>query len=185
MAKKRRATSSESPAASRHIDQKSEGIERSAELTSLRNFATWALFFAAALVAYWPALRGSPLWDDTSHITRPDLQSVQGLWRIWFDLGATQQYYPLLHSFFWVEHLFWGDAVLLQPKIEEPWTSTILEWHKIGEDLVTGQRSNNSPGRQTLFAANRRFLAANAATPFRGMLFHANNTTKTTIHEQF
>jgi tetratricopeptide (TPR) repeat protein len=34
------------------------------------------------------------------------------LWRIWFDLGATQQYYPLLHSAFWVEHGLWGDAVL-------------------------------------------------------------------------
>jgi protein O-mannosyl-transferase len=39
-------------------------------------------------------------------------QSLSGLWRIWFDLGATQQYYPLLHSLFWVEHRLWGDAVL-------------------------------------------------------------------------
>ncbi len=28
-----------------------------------------------------------------------------------FDLGATQQYYPLLHSAFWLEHRLWGDAV--------------------------------------------------------------------------
>ena len=46
------------------------------------------------------------------HVTRPDLQSLHGLWRIWFDLGATQQYYPLLHSAFWIEHHLWGDAVL-------------------------------------------------------------------------
>jgi tetratricopeptide (TPR) repeat protein len=26
--------------------------------------------------------------------------------------GATQQYYPLLHSAFWVEHKLWGDSVL-------------------------------------------------------------------------
>src|SRR6202007_2259365 len=39
------------------------------------------------------------------------LQSLHGLWRIWFDLGATQQYYPLLHSAFWLEHRIWGDAV--------------------------------------------------------------------------
>jgi tetratricopeptide (TPR) repeat protein len=37
---------------------------------------------------------------------------LQGLWRIWFELGATQQYYPLLHSAFWLEHRIWGDAVL-------------------------------------------------------------------------
>jgi tetratricopeptide (TPR) repeat protein len=59
-----------------------------------------------------PALRGSLLWDDASHVTRLDLQSLHGLWRIWFDLGATQQYYPLLHTAFWLEHRLWGDAVL-------------------------------------------------------------------------
>src|SRR6059036_2878010 len=70
------------------------------------------LLFAATLIAYWPALHGGMLWDDQSHITRPELQSTRGLWRIWFDLGATQQYYPLLHSAFWVEHTLWGDAVV-------------------------------------------------------------------------
>ena len=34
------------------------------------------------------------------------------MYRIWFELGATQQYYPLLHSAFWVEHNLWGDATL-------------------------------------------------------------------------
>ncbi|MGA2696036.1 MAG: tetratricopeptide repeat protein [Terriglobales bacterium] len=39
-------------------------------------------------------------------------QSFHGLWRIWFELGATQQYYPLLHTAFWIEHRLWGDAVV-------------------------------------------------------------------------
>ena len=43
---------------------------------------------------------------------RLDLRSLQGLWRIWFDLGATQQYYPLLHTAFWIEHSLWADSVL-------------------------------------------------------------------------
>jgi tetratricopeptide (TPR) repeat protein len=34
------------------------------------------------------------------------------LGRIWFQIGATQQYYPVLHSAFWLEHRLWGDAVL-------------------------------------------------------------------------
>ncbi|HLN02641.1 MAG TPA: tetratricopeptide repeat protein [Bryobacteraceae bacterium] len=72
----------------------------------------WVAIFAAVLAAYWPALRGSLLWDDTSHVTAPFLQSLHGLWRIWFWLGTTQQYYPLLHSAFWLEHRLWGDAVL-------------------------------------------------------------------------
>ncbi len=66
-----------------------------------KDFAPWAMIFAATLVAYLPALQGSPLWDDDGHLTKPALQSVHGLWRIWFELGATQQYYPLLHSAFW------------------------------------------------------------------------------------
>jgi len=77
--------------------------------------ASWplsAFIFAAVLAAYWPALRGGLLWDDPAHITAPALQSLDGLWRIWFSLGATQQYYPLLHSAFWIEHRLWGDAVI-------------------------------------------------------------------------
>jgi len=71
-----------------------------------------ALFLAAVLPAYLPAFRGGLLWDDDAHVTRPALRSIHGLWRIWFDVGATQQYYPLLHSAFWIEHRLWGDSVL-------------------------------------------------------------------------
>ena len=63
------------------------------------------------LIAYLPALNGKLIWDDDAHVTKPALQSLEGLWRIWFQLGATQQYYPLLHSAFWIEHRLWGDAV--------------------------------------------------------------------------
>jgi len=67
---------------------------------------------AAVLLAYLPALRGGFLWDDDAHVTAPALRSLHGLWRIWSEPGATQQYYPLLHSAFWVEHRLWGDSVL-------------------------------------------------------------------------
>jgi protein O-mannosyl-transferase len=70
------------------------------------------LIFCASLFAYVPALHGGFIWDDLSHITKPELRSLHGLWRIWFDLGATQQYYPLLHSAFWLEYKLWGDSVL-------------------------------------------------------------------------
>ena len=73
--------------------------------------ALCAMIFCATLAAYFPALRGGLLWDDRSHLTKSGLQSFHGLWRIWFELGATQQYYPLLHSAFWLEHRMWGDAV--------------------------------------------------------------------------
>src|SRR5580700_10074746 len=70
----------------------------------------WLMIFCATLAAYLPALQGGLLWDDSSHLTKPGLQSFHGLWRIWFEVGATQQYYPLLHSAFWLEHRIWGDA---------------------------------------------------------------------------
>lgn len=38
------------------------------------------------------------------------MRSFAGLARIWFEPGATQQYYPLLHSAFWFEYQLWGDA---------------------------------------------------------------------------
>ncbi len=65
---------------------------------------------ALLLVCYWPALRGGMVWDDAAHVTSPELQSRAGLARIWSDVHATQQFYPVLHSAFWVEHRLWGDA---------------------------------------------------------------------------
>jgi Flp pilus assembly protein TadD len=70
------------------------------------------LFILAVLACYLPSLQGKFLWDDSGHVTRPDLQSLAGLGRIWFEPGATQQYYPLLHTAFWLEHRLWGESVL-------------------------------------------------------------------------
>ncbi len=83
----------------------------SSRTITVRDIGLGALLFCAVLIAYLPALHGGLVWDDDAHLTRPDMQSLHGLWRIWFDLGSTQQYYPLLHSAFWIEHLLWGDAV--------------------------------------------------------------------------
>jgi tetratricopeptide (TPR) repeat protein len=55
-------------------------------------------------------LRAGFIWDDDGHVTRPALQGLSGLGRIWTQLGATQQYYPVLHTAFWLEHRAWGDA---------------------------------------------------------------------------
>jgi tetratricopeptide (TPR) repeat protein len=78
-------------------------------------FRPWqegALLLVLALCCYWPALRGGLVWDDQAHVTRRELQPLAGLARIWYDLRATQQYYPVLHSAFWLEHRIWGDATL-------------------------------------------------------------------------
>src|SRR5262245_15716415 len=75
----------------------------------------WAfglLLFSVTLAAYYPAWHGGVLWDDDAHLTKPALQSLDGLRQIWFDVGATQQYYPVTHSAFWLMHRLWGDDTL-------------------------------------------------------------------------
>ncbi len=86
-------------------------MDRAPRLSGYRNIAAALLILCAILIAYAPAMSGGLVWDDDAHVTRPELQSAHGLWRIWFDVGATQQYYPLLHSAFWLEHRLWGDDV--------------------------------------------------------------------------
>lgn len=100
MAKKSRATVKQTPAA---VAKRPN--------TRIWDIGLAVLLLVATLAAYSPALNGGFLWDDEAHVTKPELRDLHGLWRIWFDLGATQQYYPLLHSAFWIEHQLWGDSV--------------------------------------------------------------------------
>jgi protein O-mannosyl-transferase len=76
------------------------------------NWLALLVILATALVAYLPVWHAGFIWDDDGHITRTDLRPLSGLWRIWFEPGATQQFYPLLHSAFWIEHRLWGDDPL-------------------------------------------------------------------------
>lgn len=64
----------------------------------------------AVVVAYLPAVHGGFIWNDAEYVTAPHLRSWDGLLRIWTEVGATEQYYPLLHSAFWVQHQLWGDV---------------------------------------------------------------------------
>jgi len=62
------------------------------------------------LMAYNPAWHGQLLWDDDNCSTPPELRSVEGLRRIWFQPRATAQYYPLLYTSYWVQQRLWGDS---------------------------------------------------------------------------
>jgi protein O-mannosyl-transferase len=79
---------------------------------TVRNAWLVLVVFAATVLAYVPALKGGFIWNDSDYVTAPELQSGVGFWRIWFELGATEQYYPFLHSAFWLEHKLWGDAAI-------------------------------------------------------------------------
>ena len=81
-------------------------------LSSNRDWFFALLLVVVTMLVYQPAWNGKPVWDDDAHLTKPELVSLNGLARIWTEVGATQQYYPLSHSAFWMEHRLWGDGVL-------------------------------------------------------------------------
>ena len=73
----------------------------------------WGLLLAAAtFLAYQPVWNGQPVWDDELHITPLELRSIEGLANIWIHPRGTVQYFPLVHSVFWVEANCWGDWTL-------------------------------------------------------------------------
>jgi tetratricopeptide (TPR) repeat protein len=88
-----------------------------------------AVVLLLTVIVYFPVRNGGVLWDDDSNLTRPELRSLGGLYRIWFDPAATSQYYPLVNTAFWLEHKLWGDAVLGYHLVS-------LFWHMLAVLLV-------------------------------------------------
>lgn len=74
--------------------------------------AAWrsaAAVFLLAVIVYLPALRADFIWDDDDYVTENEtLRDGRGLRRIWFEIGAVPQYYPLVHTTFWLEYRLWG-----------------------------------------------------------------------------
>ena len=67
------------------------------------------LIVLMAVVAHCSSLGGGFVWDDDAYVTENQtLRTTDGLRRIWFEVGATDQYYPLVYSTFWVEYQLWG-----------------------------------------------------------------------------
>lgn len=90
-------------------------------------------------LCYAPAIGDGFIWDDDFHVTdNPELRSLSGLARIWFRPSATPQYYPLVHTVFWLEYHIWGfwapgfHAVNLALHL----ASTILLWRLLGRLAV-------------------------------------------------
>ena len=67
------------------------------------------LIVLLVVLAYLPALHGGFIWDDDAYVTHnPTLHDGEGLRQIWFKVGAVPQYYPLVHTTFWLEYHLWG-----------------------------------------------------------------------------
>jgi len=64
----------------------------------------------ATVAAYWPAFHAGFVWDDDAHVVAgSEFASADGLRRIWLEPGATQQYYPVVYTSFWLEQFVWGS----------------------------------------------------------------------------
>lgn len=96
---------------------------------------------ALVVVTYWGCLSGEFLWDDDSNIVKSvPVRTLDGLRRIWFEPGATQQYYPVTHTSFWLDYQLWGlrttpyhvENVLLHA------LSAVLLWYGLKRLKVKG-----------------------------------------------
>ena len=70
----------------------------------------WGLaivMLALAAYARTPSCRF--IWDDDHYVEQNGtLRTLDGLRRIWLEPGAVPQYYPLVHTTFWLEYHAWG-----------------------------------------------------------------------------
>jgi len=62
-----------------------------------------------ALAAHGRSVTNGFIWDDDYYVTyNGALHTLRGLWHIWSDPSATPQYYPLVHTTYWLEYHLWG-----------------------------------------------------------------------------
>jgi protein O-mannosyl-transferase len=74
-----------------------------------KSLAAGLLILGLTVAAYLPVLRCGFIWDDNDYVTENQtLHDLHGLYRIWFEPGAVPQYYPLVHTTFWLEYHAWG-----------------------------------------------------------------------------
>lgn len=64
---------------------------------------------ALVVAVYLPTLSNGFVWDDDDYVQKnATLRSLAGLVDVWTRLGAVPQYYPLVHTTFWIEYHLWG-----------------------------------------------------------------------------
>jgi tetratricopeptide (TPR) repeat protein len=77
---------------------------------SKRDWFFCLILAVITLLAYQPAWHGGLLWDDDAHVGAPELRTLDGLRRIWLVPRTTQQFYPVLHTSFWLQQRLLGDS---------------------------------------------------------------------------
>jgi len=87
-------------------------VDATSTKTARRTLLLAASVVAATFLTYFPSLQGELIWNDLDYVTKPALRSLAGLQSIWLQPGATEQYYPLLHSAFWLQFRLWSEQPL-------------------------------------------------------------------------
>ena len=96
-----------------------------------RAFLAGLLLGLLPVVVYAPVLWAGFIWDDNVYVTgNATLRSLPGLRDIWFVPRSIPQYYPLVHTTFWVEYQLWGlwPAGYHAVNVALHATSAILLW---------------------------------------------------------
>jgi tetratricopeptide (TPR) repeat protein len=76
----------------------------------LSPLAAAGLIAAAAMLCYARSLWCGWIWDDDFYVwNNPALKTPGGIFDIWFRPLSIPQYYPLVHTTYWLEYRLWGD----------------------------------------------------------------------------
>jgi Tfp pilus assembly protein PilF len=68
--------------------------------------------FLLTMILYIPSMTNGFIWDDPQYIVdNPALKPTGGLLMIWGEPSSLPQYYPMVHTTFWIESQFWGTDV--------------------------------------------------------------------------
>lgn len=80
------------------------------DVQSSRRLWIWVLVIVVATIfAHGQGLACGYIWDDDAYVEQnKTLRTWQGLWLIWSSPESTPQYYPLVHTTFWIEYHLWG-----------------------------------------------------------------------------
>jgi tetratricopeptide (TPR) repeat protein len=70
-----------------------------------RDVPAGACLALLVIAVFAPTLMHGFVWDDDVNVVdNPNLRTASGLLRIWLDPSASQQYYPLTHTTFWIQY---------------------------------------------------------------------------------
>ena len=122
-------------------------------------WVTAGLIASAAVLCYARTLWCGWIWDDDFYVwNNPTLKTMGGIFDIWFRPLSIPQYYPLVHTTYWLEYRLWGDwpagyhavnvflhagnaillwLVLLRLGVPAPWLGALLfAVHPVGVESV-------------------------------------------------